>query len=380
MLIKCSKWLVLVGALFSAHSAIATDKLPFEQNDTDKNFNVVQITDGVTIPWGMAQLPNGDILVTERAGELRLIQQGKLLEQKVAGLPEIHANRQGGLLDIVLHPNYAENGWLYFTFSSPEGEGEGSNTALMRAKFDAEKMTLTDQQLLYKGSDNTEKGQHYGSRIAFDKQGYVYFSIGDRGERDRKPQDITIDGGKVYRLQDDGRIPADNPFVANKAAKSATFSYGHRNPQGMALNPNTGEIWAHEHGPKGGDEVNLIQKGKNYGWPVISYGINYNGTSFTDLTTKQGMEQPLHYWNPSIAPSGMVFITSDKYPQWQGKLLVGSLKFHHLVLLDITDNAVVSQSKIFEGIGRLRSIMQGQDGYLYVGVDGQGIKRIEPKS
>ena len=303
-----------------------------------------------------------------------------MLDDKVGGLPEIVAHGQGGLLDIALHPNYQRNGWIYITLSSPQGEGEGSNTALMRAKYDPKTITLTHQKILYKGSDNTTKRHHFGSRIAFDNDGYVYFSIGDRGERDRKPQDLSLDGGKVYRLHDDGRIPKDNPFVSQTNAKTATYSYGHRNPQGMAKHPLTGDIWLHEHGPKGGDEINLVAAGKNYGWPVISYGVNYSGTKFTEITEKAGMEQPLMHWTPSIAPSGMVFITSEKYPHWQGKMLVGSLKFHHLVLVDVTETGIKAQSKLFEGIGRVRSIMQGSDGYLYVGTDGGGIKRIEPKA
>lgn len=333
---------------------------------------------GVEVPWGMAQLPNGDILVTERQGQLRLIQKGKLVDKEITGLPKIHANGQGGLLDVALHPDFANNQLIYFTYASPQGIGSGSNTALMQAQLNTETLSLSQQKVLYKGADNTTKGQHYGSRIAFDDKGYVYFSIGDRGARDSKPQDLSLDGGKIYRLHLDGKVPTDNPFVGDKNAKAAVYSYGHRNPQGMAKNPITGDIWAHEHGPRGGDEVNLISAGKNYGWPVISYGVNYSGTSFTDLTAKPGMEQPLHHWTPSIAPSGMVFVTSDKYPQWQGKILVGSLKFHYLVLLEVEGNKVMNQTRLFDGIGRVRSLMQGKDGYLYVGVDGGGIKRIVP--
>lgn len=339
------------------------------------------VTEGISVPWGMAQLDNHDILVSDRSGQLRLVRDGKLLSKQIGGLPTILARGQGGLLDVVLHPQFEQNNWIYITYSSPEGQGSGSNTALMRAQLNLKAMRLEKQIVLYKGEDNTTKGQHFGSRIAFDDNGYVYFSIGDRGERDVKPQRLDLDGGKIYRLHDDGRIPTDNPFVDSAKypkAKAATYSYGHRNPQGLAKHPLTGEIWSHEHGPRGGDEVNLIQAGINYGWPVISYGINYSGTSFTDLTEKEGMAQPLHYWDPSIAPSGMVFVTSDKYPQWQGKLLVGSLKFDYLVLLDVADNKVTKQAALLKEIGRVRSLMQGKDGYLYVGVDGGAIKRIEP--
>lgn len=376
---KLVKPIFCLGAMVVSIASSAFEQPQIANNSGQKFYQAKIYAEGVEVPWGMVQLPSGDLLVTDRKGELRVIRDGKVLADKVGGLPEIVAQGQGGLLDITLHPDYASNGWLYFTFASPRGKGKGTNTALMRAKYDAKNITLTHQNLLYKGSDNTTKRHHFGSRIAFDNKGFVYFSIGDRGERERKPQDLSLDGGKVYRLHDDGRIPEDNPFAERKNTKTATYSYGHRNPQGMAKHPKTGDIWLHEHGPKGGDEINLVAAGKNYGWPVVSYGVNYNGSKFTDLTEKSGMEQPLFHWTPSIAPSDMVFVTSDKYPHWQGKMLVGSLKFHYLVLVDITSNRVTGQSKIFEGIGRVRSVMQGNDGYLYVGTDGTGIYRIEPK-
>ena len=340
--------------------------------------HITTVSKQVDIPWAMVQLPSGQFLVTERSGQLKLFDKALSSFSLIKQLPPIHANGQGGLLDIALAPDFANNGWIYFTFSSPKGEGRGSNTALMRAKLNIEKSHLEQHQLLYKASGNTNRRQHYGSRIAFDDKGYVYFSVGDRGARDTKPQNLAIDGGKIYRLHLDGTIPKDNPFIGIPNAKTAAFSYGHRNPQGLAKNPWTGQIWSHEHGPKGGDEINLIAAGKNYGWPVITYGVNYSGTKITDLTAKDGMEQPLWHWTPSIAPSDMVFITSDKYPQWQGKLLVGSLKFNYLVLLDIGANQVNSQQILFEGIGRVRSLLQGNDGYLYVAVDGGEIKRINP--
>merc|ERR1711974_404703 len=273
-----------------------------------------------------------------------------------------------------LHPDYSENGWIYLTYSSSEGDDNGGHTALMRAKL--KDNSLVEKQVLYKASPNTTKGQHFGSRIVFDDKGYVYFTIGERGNRDENPQDITRDGGKVYRLHDDGRIPDDNPFVNETNAKKAIYSYGHRNPQGMVIHPETREIWTHEHGPRGGDEINIIKAGKNYGWPVISYGINYSGTSFTDLTEKEGMEQPLHYWNPSIAPSGMAFISSDKYKGWEGNLLVGSLKFQYLDICYIKDGKVVKEERLLDGLGRVRSVNQGPDGYIYVGIENLGIVKL----
>ena len=335
------------------------------------------VTDQITNPWGMTFLPDGDILVTEKSGSIVRISNGQVINKDVTGGPQSISRGQGGLLDIELHPDFANNQWVYFTFASAEGEGNGAMTALSRAQWNG--TGFENHAVLYKGSPNTTAGQHFGSRIAFDNDGYVYFSIGDRGNRDNNPQDITRDGGKVYRLHDDGRIPGDNPFVGVSEAKEAVYSYGHRNPQGMAKNPTTGEIWTHEHGPQGGDEVNIIGAGKNYGWPIITYGINYNGSQITDETSREGMEQPVTYWVPSIAPCGMTFVANSKYEGWDGNLIVGSLKFAYLVRLVIKDNQVVKEEKIAEGIGRVRNVEMGNDGYLYVGVEGKGLYRVLPE-
>jgi len=206
----------------------------------------------------------------------------------------------------------------------------------------------------------------------------LYISSGDRGDRDVNPQRLDRDAGKIHRINSDGSIPNDNPFVGQKDANPSIFSYGHRNPQGMAMHPVTGDIWTHEHGPKGGDEINIIRKGANYGWPVISFGVNYSGSSFTELTEKEGMEPPQWYWVPSIAPSGMTFVTSDIYPDWKGKIIVGSLKFAYLVALELEGDKVLRQEILFPGIGRVRNVMQGADGYIYVATDGAGIFKIVP--
>ena len=284
---------------------------------------------------------------------------------------------QGGLLDIELHPKYAENGWIYITYASSEGDGDGGNTALVRCKL--KNNSLTNIEKLYKASPNSTRGQHFGSRIEFDDEGHVYFSIGDRGDRDVNPQDITRDCGKIYRLNDDGSIPANNPFVNDKNAKKAIFTYGNRNPQGMAKHPVTGEIWMHEHGPKGGDEINIVKSGVNYGWPVISYGVNYSGTKFTEETARPDMEQPIHYWVPSIAPCGMTFVSGNKYPDWKGHLLVGSLKFNYVELILLNGNKVIGREKIAEDVGRVRNVKQGPDGYIYIAIEGQGIVKIIPE-
>jgi glucose/arabinose dehydrogenase len=326
-------------------------------------------------PWGFTFLPDQSMLITEKSGKLIHFKNGKKTE--VSGVPQTQEYGQGGLMDIELHPNFEANNFIYFTYAASHGSGKGFNTALMRATFKNGK--LGDQKILYKASPNSRRGQHFGSRIAFDREGYLYFSIGDRGNRDVNPQDITRDCGKVYRLKDDGSIPEDNPFVNQTNAKKAIFSYGHRNPQGMEINPFTGEIWTHEHGPRGGDEINIIRKGKNYGWPKASFGINYSGTSFTDKTSIPGMEDPLHQWTPSIAPSGMAFVNSNKYGDMKGALLVGSLKFQYVSVCTLSNGKVVKEEKILEGIGRVRSLEQGPDGYIYVGVENLGIVKLLPK-
>ncbi|MEE4245155.1 MAG: PQQ-dependent sugar dehydrogenase [Kangiellaceae bacterium] len=357
-------------ALASISAALS---LPLTAKDEDYDL----IIDELVIPWGMVQLPDGSFLVTEREGKLFHIDVKNKKRMEISGLPAISQRNQGGLLDLELHPDYAKNGWLYMSMVTvgDKSEGEGDHTTIARAKLSGNK--LTDFEILYKGTPNGKRPYHYGSRLEFDNEGYLYFTIGDRGERDVNPQDINRDGGKVYRIHDDGRIPKSNPFVSGK--KPAIFSYGHRNPQGMAKNPWSGDIWVHEHGPKGGDEINISKPAKNYGWPIISYGINYNGTVFTEITEKEGMEQPILHWTPSIAPSGMTFVTSDKYPKWKGHLLAGSLKFGYLVLVKLDGDKVVGQEIVYEGIGRTRNIRQMPDGYIYVAVDGEGIKQLTPQ-
>lgn len=348
---------------------------PILHTPLENSFDLQPVVEGLNIPWGMAFLPDGSLLVTEKEGNLIHVKNNS--KTIIKGVPEVYLRGQGGLLDIALHPNYKDNGWIYLTYALADGQGSGGNTALMRAKIDNN--TLVSHELLYKATPNTTKGVHFGSRITFDNDGYLYFSIGDCGDHDLNPQDLSRDGGKIYRLHDDGQIPVDNPFFNTSDAKKAVYSYGHRNPQGMIKHPETGAIWTHEHGPKGGDEINIIKKGKNYGWPIITYGINYSGTPITDVTEMEGMEQPLYYWVPSIAPSGMAFVTSSVYPQWKGSLLVGSLSFQYLERLEIKDNKVVSREKLLVDIGRVRNVVQGPDGYIYVAIEGTGIVKLVPK-
>ncbi|MEQ6123399.1 PQQ-dependent sugar dehydrogenase [Pseudotenacibaculum sp. MALMAid0570] len=326
-------------------------------------------------PWGFTFLPDNSMLITEKKGELIHFKNGK--KTKINSLPSIEQYGQGGLMDIELHPDFANNRYIYFTYIASHGSGRGYNTVLMRAIFKDGK--LSEKKILYKASPNSTRGQHFGSRIAFDREGYVYFSIGDRGDRDANPQDVTRDGGKIYRLHDDGKIPEDNPFVKKSGAKKAIYSFGHRNPQGMETNPFTGEIWTHEHGPRGGDEINIIEKGINYGWPKASFGINYSGSKFTNNTSLPGMKDPLHHWTPSIAPSGMAFISSNNYGTLKGSLLVGSLKFEYVSVCTIENDKVIKEEKILEGLGRVRSIEQGNDGFIYVGIENLGIVKLLPK-
>ncbi|RBN49797.1 PQQ-dependent sugar dehydrogenase [Flavobacterium psychrolimnae] len=357
---------------FSCDAQVKSNDIALK--DEVKNYTLETVASDIAIPWGMTWLPDGSMLVTEKSGVLYHVKNG--IKTEIKNVPKVYSRGQGGLLDIVLHPNYAKNGWIYMTFASDEGEGTGGHTKLIRAKLlDG---SLTQIESLYKATPNTTKGQHFGSRIVFDNDGYLYFSIGERGEHFVNPQDIKRDGGKIYRLNDDGTIPKDNPFVGQTGAKEAIYTYGNRNPQGMAKNPVTGAIWAHEHGPQGGDEINIIKKGANYGWPVVTYGIDYDGTTISKKNEKPGIEKPIYYWLPSIAPSGMTFVTGDKYPDWKGHLLVGSLKFQYLELLKLKGNEVIGRQKIATDIGRVRNVVQGPDGYIYMGVEGKGILKIIP--
>jgi len=365
---------ILFLSIISCKEDNANITTAFKATETKESKTYEIVVDQLSIPWGFTFLPDKSILITEKRGELIHYKNGS--KTTIQGLPEITVLGQGGLMDIELHPNYESNGWIYISYVSSEGEGRGGNTSLMRFKIKDDK--AIEQDILYKANPNSRRGQHFGSRIAFDKEGYLYFSIGDRGNRDVNPQNIEKDCGKIYRLHDDGRIPKDNPFVSKRHAKKAIYSFGHRNPQGMVLNPRTNEIWTHEHGPKGGDEINIIKAGENYGWPIVSYGVNYSGTKFTELTQKEGMTQPIHHWTPSIAPSGMSFLNSNVYPNWKGNLFVGSLKFQYLNRIELNGNKVVKEEKLLKGLGRVRSIEEGPDGYLYIGIENLGIVKLYP--
>ena len=339
------------------------------------NYKIDTIASGLNSVWGLTFLPNRDLLVTEKKGEIRVIRDGKLLDTKITGVPEVFSNGQGGLFEIELHPEYETNGWLYLIYAAP-GSG-GANTAIMRAKLD--NFNLTEKQVIFQAEPFLSGGNHFGGRMDFHKDGYLYFAVGERG-RMENAQNLKNHSGKILRIKDDGAIPADNPFLNTKDAQPEIYTYGNRNPQGMAIHPVTGAIWTHEHGPMGGDEINIVKAGVNYGWPEVTYGKNYNGTTISELSTKPGMEDPLHYWLPSIAPCGMSFVTGDTYPAWKGNLLVGSLKFRYVARLELNGEKVVHEEKLLENLGRVRSITQGPDGYIYVGTESPGlVVRIVPQ-
>ena len=371
---------ILLGILIINYSCAQDIKpLDYESNNTiltsETNYEMELVFEDENIIWAIEFFDDNSILATVKSGSLFHYKDGKKTEIK--GLPEIYLRGQGGLMDIVLHPDFKNNKWLYFSYAS-KGVGEkGGNTTIARAKLTDD--TLIDLEVLYKGTPNSKKGQHFGGRLEFDNDNYLYFSIGDRGNREVNPQDITIDGGKIYRIKDDGTIPKDNPFYNTPNSKKAIYSYGHRNPQGMFKHPITGEIWTNEHGPRGGDEINIIKKGKNYGWPKITYGINYSGTTITKNKSLPNMEQPLYYWLPSIAPSSFEYISSNIYPNWNGSLIAGALVFSHIERIGLKNNKVVSRSKIAEGLGRPRDVKQGPDGFIYASIENKGVYKILPK-
>ncbi|MDD3355517.1 MAG: PQQ-dependent sugar dehydrogenase [Dysgonamonadaceae bacterium] len=333
---------------------------------------------GLDVPWGLAFLPNGDLLISERSGTLHTFSNGEL-SPPIEGLPPIMAFGQGGLLDLALHPDYDENGWIYISYSALNTESDRriGNTAVMRARLQGNK--LIDQEVLYKGTPDTDRGHHFGCKLAFDGKGYLYFGIGERGQHFDFPQKLDNSNGKIHRIHDDGRIPVDNPFVDTPGAIKSIYCYGNRNPQGNSFHPETGDLWETEHGPMGGDELNLIKPGLNYGWPVISYGKNYDGTVLTELTHKEGMEQPVIQWTPSIAPCGMTFVTGERFKNWENDILVGSLRFDYIERIVLEGQKVVHQEKLVEGIGRVRNVVMSPDGLVYIGLEQPGrIVRLVP--
>lgn len=333
------------------------------------------VASGLEHPWAVAFLPAGRFLVTERPGRLRVVQPNGQVGAPLAGLPEVAAGGQGGLLDLVLDSQFERNRVLYFCFSEP-GQG-GNSTALARARLAADEKALEQVQVIFRGQPRFASAQHFGCRIVEARDGTLFLTLGDRFRRMQDAQTLDNHHGKVVRIDKSGRAPRDNPFVGRAGALPEIWSLGHRNPQGATLGPD-GQLWTHEHGPQGGDEINLPQAGRNYGWPVITYGENYGGGPIgAGIKEKDGLEQPLHYWVPSIAPSGMAFLTSDRYgPQMKGDLFVGSLKFGYLARLQLQGGRVVREHKLLQGIGRVRDVRQGPDGWLYLLTDSSDGKLV----
>ena len=349
------------------------------------DYRVVTVADGLVRPWSLAFLPGGDLLVTEKPGRLRVIRDGKLLAEAVPGLPDILAEGQGGLLDVVPHPEFERNRWLYLSYAKPLPEGE-STTAVIRARFENDRLDGLEE--LFE-ADSRGRG-HYGSRLAFDGAGHLFITIGDRqvapeGDLESHPaQDRANHHGVVVRLNDDGSVPDDNPFVGEDGVRPEIWSWGHRNAQGLTVDPDSGHVWLTEHGPQGGDELNLIEPGVNYGWPVIGYGVNYrSGSAIHAATHRDGMAQPKKIWVPSIGVSGLALYSGDAFPNWRGHLLAGGLSGKRIDLLELDGQEVVREESLLRGLARVRDVRVGPDGLVYVALDDRdgaetAIVRLEP--
>jgi glucose/arabinose dehydrogenase len=358
----------LIGFLISSTLFLASASA-FSQTFTSEDYKltVTTVAEGLEYPWGMDFLPNDMMIVTERAGRVRTVSNQGQLSAPLKGVPKVVNNGQGGMLDVTLDPEFAKNNLIYVSYSEP-GKG-GSGTAVARAKLDIEHNRLEDLQVIFRQHPKSHGPHHYGSRLVFARDGTLFITIGERGELDRA-QDFSINRGQVIRIHSDGSIPDDNPFIGRKGYRPEVWSYGHRNPQGAALHPLTSNLWTVEHGARGGDEVNIPKPGKNYGWPTIAYGKHYSGGKIGLGTHKAGMEQPVYYWDPSIAPSGMDFYSGNLFSKWKGNLIVGALKFRLLTRLVLDGEKVTREERLLEGLGeRIRQVRQGPDGYIYLLTD-----------
>lgn len=351
--------LLLLGSLSAlAQPAQVADIHRSQHHD----FRIEILFEGLEHPWALAFLPDGRLLVTERPGRLNLLDPRDGSRQRVTGTPEVAARGQGGLLDIALHPDFAANGWVYLSYAARRDGGLSTHLGRGRLRDGR----LEDFELLFRAAPGLSRGQHFGGRLLFDREGYLFLGLGDHGERD-SAQDLASHMGGLIRLHDDGRVPRDNPFVGRRDARPEIYSHGHRNPQGLALHPATGAVWLHEHGPRGGDEINLPAAGQNYGWPVTTHGREYHGPVIGPAPPQPGFASPIHHWTPSIAPSGMAFQQGDAFPDWQGDLFVGALVQRHLQRLRFAGTKLVEQERLLEDLGwRIRDVRSGPDGYLYL--------------
>ena len=370
----------LACALFAAPALHAQTADRIITSD-DYKLRVSTVANGLQTPWGMTFLDRDRILVTEKPGRIRVVEKGKLLPQPVDGVPPVRVIGQGGLLDVTTHPQFATNGLVYWSYAGGEGSSVGTEVARGKLSGDAAKgYRLDNVEVIFRQQPKGSGQVHFGSRLVWDRDGNLFVTMGDRGQM-QEAQNLSGQIGKIVRLTDAGKPAPGNPFLSQPNARPEIFSYGNRNVQGAVLNPATGELWAHEHGPQGGDEVNVIRAGRNYGWPVITYGANYGtGTKIGEGTEKPGMEQPLWKWVPSIAPSGMAFYTGDKFPKWKGNIFVGALAGQTLVRLSVEGNTVVREERI-KGTGRTRDVRAGPDGNLYVLSESEGaLLKLEPAS
>ncbi len=371
--------------LMAAAALAALSLVPLTQACSARSFetelamlDVTTVADGLVHPWGLAFLPRGDMLVTERPGRLRIVGSDGRISEPIAGVPDVYDVGQGGLLDVRLAPDFAESKVIFLSYAEP-GEGGGA-TAVARARLDRDAMALRDLEVIFRQTPKSRGGRHFGSRIVFRDDGTLWITIGDRGERERA-QNLTINRAQVIRINPDGSIPEDNPFVGAPDRLPEVWSYGHRNAQGAAKHPETGALWLHEHAAQGGDEVNIPAAGKNYGWPVIHYGEDYGGGQFGEGTKKAGYAQPIYYWDPSIAPSGMAFYTHTRVPAWQGDAFVGALKYRMLVRLDVENNRIIHEERMLRELDhRIRAVDQGPDGSLYLLTDARNgrILKVTP--
>lgn len=382
----------MIRQLVSAAAAVALVAAPaFGQAKVFRSmhheYRVATVVEGLVHPWSMAWLPNGDMLVTERGGRLRIVRNGELVEAPVQGVPAVVARGQGGLLEVALHPNFAANRFVYLTYSKPMGDSATATTAVARGRFENDRLTGVED--IFVAQTRGAPG-HFGSRLAFDRNGHLFVTVGDRmvpptGNLEAHPaQDISNHHGTINRLHDDGRVPTDNPFVGRSGARPEIWSYGHRNAQGLIVHPETGDVWATEHGPQGGDELNLIQKGKNYGWPVVGFGVNYRTSSVIHSgTAREGMEAPTNVWVPSIGASGLLLYTGDKFPEWKGSVFAGGLSGEQLARLTLDGQKAELTEVLVRRQGRIRDVRQGPDGFIYLAIDNREgkptpILRLEP--
>ena len=358
-------------------------------------YRVVTLVGELQDPWSIAFFPNGDMLVTERAGRLRIVRDGVLQSEPLAGVPEVRYGGQGGLLDVALHPEFESNQLIYLSYSKPNADGSEGTTAVVRGRLEGNRLHEVEE--IFEAEAWSSGGSHYGSRLAFDREGYLFITVSDRAvnplsvPREEHPaQDLGNHQGTIVRLHDDGRVPSDNPFVGRPGALPEIWSHGHRSLQGLAIHPETGDIWATEHGPQGGDELNLILPGRNYGWPVIGYGVQYGGPPIHDVRQREGFEQPVQFWTPSIGPSGLMIYMGDRFPEWRGNLFVGGLSGHQMARVPLVEDGEgyqvgrMDRPPLLLGFGRVRDIREGPDGYIYIAIDdrqGGGtdpIVRLEP--